>query len=149
MADIANTITGFLQTGVLYATVLQYKMSASAVIGIQVLTNLLIWAIRTTLVRNGITDTNMMYEILLGLVLIVLYFWILLSRFTILETIGIWIVITVAMIMFTLVSLLLSHTNPVPSRTATLDVPVEPRYVVPMSANGTGQFNRYQTHLLV
>jgi len=128
MADIVNTITGFLQTGVLYATVLQYKMSASAVIGIQVLTNLLIGSIRTVLIRNGFTQTNILYEILLSLVLAVLYFWILLSRFTGLETIGIWVVITVTMIIFALAGLLLSHTSPVPSRTATLDVPMEPRY---------------------
>ena len=129
MADIANTIIGFLQTGILYATVLQYKLGAPAVIGIQVLANLLVFSLRSILIRNGITKTNTMYEVLLALVLAVLYFWILLSRFGILETIGIWIVITVTMTILTMVSLLLFRTEPSRSRPATLDVPIAPRYV--------------------
>jgi len=149
MADIVNTVGGFLQTGILYATVLKYQMSASAVIGIQVLINLLIFGVRTLLIQNGITQTNTMYEILLSLVLAVLYFWILLSRFNVLETIGIWITITLTMLIFFAVSMLFRVSTSL-QRGATLEVPVAPRYVVPQM-RASGDFNRYQlkTHELV
>ena len=153
MADLVNTVGGFLQTGILYATVLKYQMSAPAIIGIQVLTNLLLFSVQTLLIQNGITQTNVMYEVLLGLVLAVLYFWILLSRFNVLETIGIWIVITIAMIILLGVAALLRMGMRKPmqrQRGATLEVPVEPRYVVPQM-RASGDFNRYQlkTHELV
>ena len=151
MADLVNTVGGFLQTGILYATVLKYQMSAPAIIGIQVLTNLVIFGAQTLLEQNGITQTNVMYEILLALVLTVLYFGILLSRFNILETIGIWIVITIAMMLLVGVGALMRMGKPLQrQRGATLEVPVEPRYVVPQM-RASGDFNRYQlkTHELV
>ena len=147
MADLVNTVGGFLQTGILYATVIKYQMSASAIIGIQVLTNLVMFGVQTLLEQNGITQTNVMYEILLALVLTVLYFGILLSRFNVLETIGIWIVITIAMILLLGISTLMRMGLRKPlhlqrQRGATLEVPVEPRYVVPQM-RASGDFNRY------
>jgi len=151
MADLVNTVGGFLQTGILYATVIKYQMGVPAIIGIQVLTDILFFGVRTLLIQNGITQTNAMYEVLLGLVLAVLYFGILLSRFNVLETIGIWIVITIAMLVLLGVGALLRMGLPMQrQRGATLEVPVEPRYVVPQM-RASGDFNRYQlkTHELV
>jgi len=131
MADLVNTVGGFLQIGILYATVLRYRWSASAIIGIQVFTNLVLFSARTYLSQNGITKTTMMYEALLALVLAVLYFWIMLSRFNILETIGIWIVATLVMVVLIAVSMLFRpRGEQKKSQTATLEVPVEPRYVM-------------------
>jgi ABC-type transport system involved in cytochrome c biogenesis permease subunit len=145
MADVFNTAAGFLQMGVLYATTLKYQFGAPAVIGIQVFLNLLVFGLRTVLIRNGITQTNMMYEALLALVLAVLYFWILLSRFSILESVGIWVAIAVSMIVLIGLGTLLHMTDqPTLSRSATLEVPVYPRYVVEPPFQASGDFNRYQ-----
>ena len=130
MADITNTLIGFLQIGVLYTTTLKYQLSAAAIIGIQVLLNFAIFGLRSVLHRYGITKTNRMYEGLLALVLAFLYFGILLSRFGILETIGIWVIITVIMAILTIVSLLFRTGSKPDSRIASLEVPMEPRYVM-------------------
>jgi hypothetical protein len=144
--DVANTVIGVANLGIMYAAVLKFKLDVSYVILVNLIANLGSFGLKELLRSSG-GQTNTEYEIILYFVLVILTFAIFLRRFNILESIGIALVVTLitsVIVAFGAIASIVGKFKKRPSREATLEVPIQPRYEIAyprMQANQTGTFN--------
>jgi ABC-type transport system involved in cytochrome c biogenesis permease subunit len=147
--DVANTVIGVANLGIMYAAVLKFKLDVSYVILVNLIANLGSFGLRELLSSSG-GKTNTEYEIILYFVLVILTFAIFLRRFNILESLGIALVVTLitsVIVAFGAIASIVGKLKKRPSREATLDVPIQPRYEIAyprMQANQTGTFNPHK-----
>ena len=149
--DVANTVIGVANLGIMYAAVLKYKLDVSYVILVNLIANLGSFGLKELLRSSG-GKTNTEYEIILYFVLVILTFAIFLRRFSIIESLGIAVVVTLITSVIVAFGVIASVVGKLkkPSREATLDVPIQPRYEIAyprmqatpqFQANQTGTFN--------
>ena len=147
--DVANTVIGVANLGIMYAAVIKYKLDVSYVILVNLIANLSSFGIKHLLSSSGGT-TNAEYETILYFVLVILTFAIFLRRFNILEALGIALVVTIlttVIVAFSAIVSIFGSSKKQPSREATLDVPIQPRYEIAyprMQANQTGTISSHR-----
>jgi hypothetical protein len=132
--DVANTVIGVANLGIMYAAVIKYKLDVSYVILVNLIANLSSFGIKHLLSSSGGT-TNAEYETILYFVLVILTFALVVT------------ILTTVIVAFSAIVSIFGSSKKQPSREATLDVPIQPRYEIAyprMQANQTGTFNPHK-----